>query len=146
MGNMAFVQQSKYSHKIMNKKIANALGYIQVFVAVGALPAGWSMITTPDGSGLGMSTELLAGSPFTDFFIPGILLFAGNGLLQVLGAVFSFGKSKYAGILGIGLGLFLLVWILVQVYYMGFTFFLQPLFFGVAIIEIFLATRIYSKN
>lgn len=55
----------------MKTKTLTILGIIQAFVAIGAIPAGYSMIVEPNGSGLGMTTEILAGSPFTNFFIPG---------------------------------------------------------------------------
>jgi hypothetical protein len=114
------------------------LGLIQVFVAVGALPAGYLLLVEPDGHGLGMTTAILAGSPFKDFFIPGLFLFVVNGLSNLFGAVLCFIKSGYAAASGIILGIALLIWVLVQVYSIGLTHFLQPTFFIIGCIEIIL--------
>jgi len=128
------------------KKATMTLGILQSFIALLAIPAGWSMIFEPDGSGIGISTEILQTSPFPNFYIPGLFLFIGNGLCHLTGAVFSFKKSKLAGIIGIGLGIFLLTWIMVQVYYTaGIIHFLQPLFFVVAIVEIIFGVVIFLK-
>ena len=122
------------------------LGLTECFVALGAIPAGLSMIFTPDGSGVGMSTALLTGSPFPDFFIPGIFLLVVNGLFQVAGAIFSFGKNRFAGIIGLALGIILLLWIVVQIYFIGLTHFLQVLFLLVAIVEIVLGSILINKR
>lgn len=126
------------------KKLAVVLGILQCFVAVMAVPAGLSLILEPDGSGIGLPTEILQTSPFRDYLIPGLFLFVFNGIFQVIGAVASFRKSKHTGMLGLGLGIILLLWIVIQVYFTGLVHFLQPLFFMVAIIEIMLGSRLNS--
>jgi len=127
------------------KKTGIWLGIIQAFVAMGAIPAGLSMIFDPSGNGIGISTEILVESPFRNFFIPGIFLFVINGLFNILGAFFSFSKNKYAGVLGLGLGILLVIWICIQVYITGLIHFLQPLFFTIGIIEIILSYKYAYK-
>lgn len=129
----------------MLKKGAFFLGIIQIFVAIGAIPAGLSLILDPSGNGLGISTEILLGSPFRDFFIPGLFLFVVNGLFNILGAVLSFRRNKYTGIFGLGLGIFLVMWVSIQVYITGLIHFLQPLFLVIGIIEIILSYKYISK-
>lgn len=126
------------------KRLAVVLGILQCFVAVMAVPAGLSMVLEPDGSGIGLPTEILETSPFRDYLIPGLFLFVFNGMFQVVGAVASFRKSKYTGILGLGLGTILFFWILIQVYFTGLVHFLQSMFFMIAIIEIMLGLRLNS--
>ena len=126
------------------KRLAVVLGILQCFVAVMAVPAGLSLILEPDGSGIGLPTDILQTSPFRDYLIPGLFLFVFNGIFQLIGAVASFRKNKYIGMLGIGLGTILLLWIIIQVYFTGLVHFLQPLFFLIAIIEIMLGSRLYS--
>jgi hypothetical protein len=116
-----------------------ALGIIQAFVALGAIPAGFSMIIQPDGTGLGMTTKFLQDSPFTDFFIPGLFLFTMNGLANLTVSILTFRKNKYSGKLGLILGLLLLGWIAIQVWSTGYISFMQPLFFGIGVLEIVLA-------
>lgn len=54
----------------MKHKTHLILGIILAFVALGALPAGFLLITHPDGTKLGMSTDFLKNSPFKDFLVP----------------------------------------------------------------------------
>ncbi len=126
----------------MRKKNVFLLGSLQAFTALGAIPAGLSMILEPDGSGLGLPLETLQGSPFSDFLIPGILLLIMNGVLQALGAVLSFAKNTQAGRGGVFLGILLTAWICIQVYFIGLITFLQPLFFFIGVAEIFLGLRL----
>ena len=77
------------------KRLAVVLGILQCFVAVMAVPAGLSLILEPDGSGIGLPTDILQTSPFRDYLIPGLFLFVFNGIFQLIGAVASFRKNKY---------------------------------------------------
>ena len=128
----------------MKRKITIALGILQTFVAIGAIPAGFSMIIQPDGSGLGMNTDILKHSPFPDFLIPGLFLFIVNGLLNLAAAVLSFVRNRFSGIPGLLLGIALVVWICVQVYYIHLTSFLQPLFLCIGLTEIILSVIVIS--
>jgi ABC-type proline/glycine betaine transport system permease subunit len=62
------------------RRIEIILGIVMVLVAVGAMPAGLAMILKPDGSILHLTIDIIQGSPFKDFLIPGIFLFGVNGL------------------------------------------------------------------
>jgi len=128
----------------MRKYIPTVLGIIQLFVAIGALPAGYSMIVEPDGSGLGMTLDILTNSPFSNFFIPGIFLFTVNGVFNLISAFLSFFKYKYSHLLGLGLGIALLIWVSVQVYSIGLTHILQPIYFAIGTIEIALSIWLYK--
>ncbi len=129
----------------MIKRIALSLGIIQSFVAIMAIPAGLSFILQPDGSGIGIPVDALSGTPFSNYLIPGIILLAFNGILSAIGATMSFIKHRYAGILGLGLGIFLVVWICFQVYFIGLIHFLQPFFFIIGAVEVFLSDRLMNK-
>jgi hypothetical protein len=128
------------------KRITILLGIIQLLIALGAIPAGLLMVIEPDGAGMGMPTEVLSRSPFQSFLIPGLFLFIVNGLGNGMGAFFSFTKNRYAGFVGVALGIVLLLWIGVQVYFIGLNSFLQPLFFVIGVIEMILAYRIIPKT
>ncbi len=129
---------------MMRKRTAIYLGVLQVFVAIGAIPAGLSMILDPSGNGLGLSHDILIDAPFHDFYIPGIFLLVGNGVFNIIGAVLAFRKNKQAGKFGLGLGVFLVLWICIQMYFIGFIHFLQPLFLMIGIIEIFISYHYIS--
>lgn len=128
----------------MKRKLPIILGIIQLFVAISALPTGYSMMVQPDGSDLGMTVDLLKGSPFSDFFIPGIFLFTVNGLFNLVSAIFSFYRFKYTYLLGFLLGTAMVIWISVQVYSVGLNHFLQPTYFVIGLIEITLSIWLYK--
>lgn len=88
----------------MKKKLLIILGIIQAFVAIGAIPAGFSMMIKPDGTGLGMTIDFLHNSPFQNFLIPGLFLFIVNGIFNLVASVLSFMKNKFSGIIGLFLG------------------------------------------
>lgn len=121
------------------------LGSIQTFTAVGAIPAGLSMIFEPDGSGIGLPLQLLEGSPFTNFLFPGFFLLLVNGLLNVYGSFLSFRKNRKAGKIGLLLGILLTLWICVQIWITGLIHFLQPIFFVIGIVEIGLSYVLCSN-
>ena len=121
------------------------LGCIQLFVALGALPVGYLFIINPDGSAVGMNVQLLQNSPFSDFLIPGIALFVFNGIFHLIDAFFCFFKLKIAPYIGAILGIGLLIWILVQVYSVGLNSYLQPVFFSIGMVELFLSLFLIKK-
>ena len=130
----------------MKRKLQIALGIIQAFVALGAIPAGFSMIIQPNGSGLGMTTKFLHESPFTNFFIPGLFLFTVNGLANLVVSILTFRKHKYSGKLSLMLGLILVGWIVIQVWSTGYISFMQPLFFSIGLVEFVLAYILLKKT
>ena len=107
------------SAKNNGKWLAIWLGILQIFIGIGAVPSGITMITDPRGSGLGMPIEILINSPFSDFLIPGIFLLAINGIGSLLGGIASFQRYRFAGEIAVVLGTFLIIWIVAQVWWMG---------------------------
>ena len=69
-------------------KVYIGLGAIQAFIGLGALGGGFMLVRDPSGSALELPMSLLEGSPFPDFLIPGMFLFAVNGVGSMIGAVF----------------------------------------------------------
>jgi len=121
------------------------LGILQAFIGIGAIPAGILMILNPSGSDMGMKVEMLVNSPFPDFLIPGIFLLCVNGIGSLLGALATFKHYSFAGKIAIGLGIFLILWITVQVYWLGGLHWLQILYFFLGIIELVLGMKL-QKN
>jgi ABC-type polysaccharide transport system permease subunit len=115
------------------KKYFYILGAIQAFVALGAIPAGLGYLTDITGVGMGTSVELLKNSPLTSFLIPGLFLLIVHGFGNVFGAILSFKQSQIAGKVGFVLGLILSLWIIIQVYWIGLSSFMQPLFLGIGL-------------
>jgi len=125
----------------ISKKLSVVLGALQIFIGVGALPAGYVMIADPSGQKLGMYLQMLSNSPFSNFLIPGMFLFSINGLGSLIGGIISIKRTKLTDLVAIGLGTFLIVWILVQFYWIGFHW-LQAVYFILGIVEVVLGLRI----
>ena len=109
---------------------------IQGFVGFTGLLGAWGLLSDPSGANLGFSTTVLADSPFTDFFIPGLTLLLPIGLASLGGAWLSWLSHRRAGHAAVVLGLFLALFIAVEVWWVGLTFWLQPLYFMIGVIEL----------
>ena len=120
---------------ISKKRLGIYLCGLQIFIGVGAIAGGIGLVADPQGHNVGMSLEALRGSPFSDYFIPGLVLLTVNGIGHLVGAWLSVKKNRFAGKAGVGLGVFLMCWIIAQVYWIGYLHWLQPLYFGLGVFE-----------
>jgi hypothetical protein len=78
---------------------------------------------------------LLENSPFVTYLVPGIVLFAVNGLGSLVGAAASLSPRRYAGELAMALGAFLVAWIMAQIYWFAGVHWLHVLYFGLGLLE-----------
>ena len=120
------------------KRLAKALGILQLFIGIGAVGGGLGLVLEPSGTNLGMPLETLNYSPFSDFLIPGIVLLIINGLGSILGSVSSFRLFSYAAEIAMALGAFLVAWIIIQVYWIHAFHWLHALYLSLGIIELVL--------
>jgi hypothetical protein len=121
------------------------LGYLQIFIGVGAIAGGIQLIILPDGSGMGMSTKILEHSPFTNFLIPGITLFIVIGLGNFFGSWLSLKKKKMAGIYGSIMGATLISWMLIQIILIGWGIWLQPFYLTIGTVELICGFILFKK-
>jgi hypothetical protein len=128
------------------KKYYIILGCLQIFTAIGAIPAGLGYLSDTTGAAMGTSVKLLAKSPLTSFLVPGLFLVIVHGLGNIVLAVLSFRKKAIAGIAGLGMGIVLCLWIIIQVYWIGLSHFLQPFFLIIGLVEFALGWVIWKKN
>lgn len=122
-----------------------ALSIVLCLIGVSGLYAGWSMMTDPSGKSIDLPVEILQDSPFPNFFIPGAVLFAVNGVGQLIGSILAFFKKPQAGIWGMAMGILLIGWILFQVYWIGFYLIIQSLCSLFGAIEIILGIALYKR-
>jgi hypothetical protein len=116
--------------------VSPVLGGLQTFIGVGALAGGLMLMLEPSGSGMGFPVELLQGSPFPDYRIPGAFLFAVNGLGSLAGAGLSFARHRHAGEAAAILGSILMAWIAIQVAIIGSLHWLHSLYFALGFGEL----------
>ncbi len=128
------------------KKYFIILGIIEAFIAIGAIPAGYLFLSDTSGTRMGNSVALLENSPLKSFLIPGLFLLIVHGFGNVFGAILSFREKNSAGITGLVLGIIMVMWIIIQVYWIGLSSFMQPLFFCIGIAEASSGWYIYKKT
>jgi len=129
----------------MKTPLAKLLGYLQIFIGASAIAGGLQLIIVPNGSEMGMSTEILSHSPFDNFLIPGITLFTVIGLGNLLGVWFSLKDKKSAGIFGSIMGATLISWMLIQIILIGWGTWLQPFFLGMGTIELIVGFLLFRR-
>jgi hypothetical protein len=105
------------------------LGVLQCLIAIGAIPAGITFVIDPSGHRSGISKAILENSPFLDFFFPGLFLIVYHGAGNIISAILCFFKHPVSGFLGILFGFILMLWIVLQVYWIGYGSILQPVYF-----------------
>jgi len=87
---------------------------ILVFLGFGGVFGAWMLITDPSGAKFEWSLDLLNGTPFRSFLIPGIVLMLANGLLPLFIAVLTILKKGLAVPFIIVQGIVVLVWLTAQ--------------------------------
>jgi hypothetical protein len=108
--------------------------FLLLFNGLNAIVAGWLLMTDPTGNVLRMSPGLLEYSPFTNFLIPGIVLFVANGLVSLMIALAAARKWKYFEQLISIQGSILTGWIIIQAIMLQTVNFLHLLFGAIGIL------------
>lgn len=118
------------------------LGLLELFIAIGGIAGGIGLVLDTSGANLGFTTAQLARSPFQDYLAPGLILLFLIGIGNLIGSASSFLRYRYTGELAVFLGGFLAVWIIVQMFWLGFASWLQPIYLLIGCIELLLGWRI----
>lgn len=82
-----------------------------LLVGITAIAGGLALLWQPDGALLQMPISYLAKSPFSDFTIPGLLLFLVIGLGSLFTGLLALWRSYFAELAGLIAGSALLAWI-----------------------------------
>jgi hypothetical protein len=130
----------------MKITFSKLLGFLQIFISAGAIAGGVQLIIVPDGSGMGMSTEILAKSPFTNFLVPGITLVTVIGLGNLFGVWLSLKNKKIAGIYGSIMGATLISWMLIQIILIGWGIWLQPFYLTIGTVELIFGFILFRRK
>ncbi len=118
------------------------------FQALSGLGGGTFLIADPTGETLKLPLSFLRDSPFTDYLIPGIILFTVLGIFPLV-VTAGLWQSKYWGWLGsILLGIALLIWIFVEIIIVGYQSEppLQLIYGTLGIVILFLTLLPSTKN
>jgi len=87
---------------------------------VSGLGGGGALLLDPSGAAIGLPVQLLEGSPFGSYLIPGLVLFAALGAapLVVLWRVWT--RRRWSPPAALLVGVALVVWIVVQILVVGY--------------------------
>ena len=127
------------------KHIRRALIGIHLFVGIGGMFGGLAAIMDPF-SPLGAPTSALKNAPFSDFLIPGILLFTVIGMGNVASAAMFPFRWKYQGYLSSVFSWALVVWIAVQCVMLQAIAPLHVVFFAIGLISAGLAMALLFEQ
>jgi hypothetical protein len=105
-----------------------------IVLGVGALAGGIALVARPDGSVMHVDPALLAGSPFTDFAIPGLILGGLFGIGSLVVAAMGLAHARLAPFLAFGIGCGQMMWIVMELAIINELSFLHPMFFGVGLL------------
>jgi len=117
------------------------LGAIAAFLALGAIPVGLAFVARPDGSLVGMPVAVLAGTPFRDFTVPGLVLALAVGGSTLAASVLVVRGSPGARRAALAAGVVVMGWIVVQVALIGALSALQPVVGALGLAMVLLARR-----
>jgi hypothetical protein len=119
---------------------------LQMFLGVGAVFGGAALIIDPSGDMIGMPAAMLVKSPFTDFFIPGIILLLVLGICPLIAAYGLITKREWAAVpfnlfatkhwswtYSLYTGFALIIWITVEAYMINAFGFVHVLYMAVGL-------------
>jgi hypothetical protein len=103
-------------------------------LGLGALAGGIALVAKPDGSAMHFEPTLLAGSPFSDFMIPGLILGGLFGIGSFVVAGMGLARVRIAPFLAFAIGCGQMIWISVELAIIKELSVLHPAFFGVGLV------------
>ena len=121
--------------------LKTALGLLELLVGLSACFGGIQLVRDPSGGLLQLPAQrYLLGTPFRDFFVPGVVLLLALGLFPLavgLAAVLRQGWVRYGHL---AVGAVVTGWMLVQLYLLSYVFVLQGVVLAAGLIILLLAT------
>ena len=129
------------NNKRPEKIIRYSLGILLLLVAANAFAGGYYGLS----GARNVPTEWLKGSPFRNYFIPGLFLFIVVGGSAFIAAILVFKRHRMAHKAAFISGIIILLWLAVQVAIIGYVSWMQPVTATLAIIILLLTWQL-SKH
>lgn len=130
---------------VQTKKTKALLAGLHLLVGAGAIGGGLAGMMNPQ-TPLGMPIELLQHSPFSDYLIPGLILFSVLGLGNLFGLYLLARRSICWAHISSVLGLALIIFIVVQCLMLRLIDPLHVIFFGIGLLQTGLAMKILRQQ
>jgi peptidoglycan/LPS O-acetylase OafA/YrhL len=123
-------------------RIRLLLGGLLAFGALNAFAGGYYGFSGASG----VPREWLAGSPFTDYVIPSLILLVVVGGTLALAAVMVCRRHRLARAGAAAAGVVVLLWIIVQVAIIGYVSWMQPATCAAGLLVLLLASLLPSRR
>ena len=105
-----------------NNKVRYALGILLFLVAINAFGGGYYGLAGAKN----VPVEWLKGSPFTNYYIPSLILFFVVGVSALVAAILVIKKHHCAQKAAYITAIIILIWLAVQVSIIGYVSWMQP--------------------
>ena len=126
----------KKQYKSDDRRIIRYLtGFLLAFLALNAFGGGYYAMAGAEGVPL----ELLEGSLFHNYFIPGLFLFVAIGGSLLFASISVFYRLRIARKASFFAGLLVLAWLTIQVWIVGYISWMQPVTAAIALVILSLA-------
>ena len=122
---------------IENRVARVVLVVLEILMGLAAVGGGLDLVLT-NGRLMRMPAELLEGSPFASFFIPGLVLLV-VGIANLASAATVLRDHRWGAPASVVVGTMWIGWFVVQVAVVGFLNWQQPVYFAVGLLIIVLA-------
>ena len=127
-----------------SKLMVYFLGVIQAFIGITAIAGGLRLVSNPNGLA-DFPLEWLVNSPFTNYFFPGLVLLIVIGFGYVVSGTVTFLRKRYSGSMAALLGICLILYMTIEVWFVGIRNFLQPLYFVLGVIVLILGLKLFKS-
>ncbi len=117
-----------------------------LFNGIGALYGGWNLMMHPDGSSIQLTPDWLLHTPFTNYFIPGLVLFIFNGLFSMVAFAALLFKHRLYPWLIMAQGAILMGWIVIQMLLIQTVYFLHYVMGGTGIALLVAGYLLLKRN
>lgn len=118
---------------------------IESFVAISAFGGGGMLIFVPDGRLMQMPVTMLETSPFSTFFIPGVILVLANGLFPTAVVISTLKRLDWVRFGHVATGVILVGWIAIQGVMVGFGHWLQITYGALGLVLIGFGLAAYPR-
>lgn len=97
-----------------------ALLGLNLFQGLSGLGGGFGLMVDPTGTSIQMPLEWLEGSPFSTYFLPGVILFTVLGIFPLVVAFGVTGPRPWGWFGSLLVGVAVLIWLGVEIATVGF--------------------------
>lgn len=127
-----------FNHALPEKVVRFALGILLLVIAINAFGGGYYGMSGAKYVPL----DWLKGSPFQNYFIPGLFLFVVIGGVNFFSSIAVFKKYKNAHKAAFFSGAILILWLVIQVAIIGYVSWMQPTVAIIALLILFLNRKL----